>query len=407
MGRLVAYIASAAIIVVAACTPPRVKDAPEPRHDPTRLSHPQHASVDCKDCHRGDKRPGTQDHAPCDRCHAAAFQGPPGPVCAVCHSSVEPAPLSAPLKPYPVDDAWQAEPPHFSHALHLDSGRMEKRVGFHVSCADCHVRDQRLARPDHATCSRCHAPEARLDKAPPMTACGSCHDSSPRPRARSRLIRGDLHFDHPAHVRDARGQAIRCEQCHQQTAQAKSYEDHAPPRVESCVTCHDDPGRTPNDLRMRECQACHRTKSATITALAPRNHLPLTERPIDHTLAFRRDHVEAAEQQASRCASCHTQMSGNPKHACDECHQTMQPADHRITWREYDHGPEAVADRTRCARCHVIEFCTACHAQRPRSHGMIGSFASDHGALARVSVRTCLTCHVQSFCDTCHRSKRR
>ena len=80
----------------------------------------------------------------------------------------------------------------------------------------------------------------------------------------------------------------------------------------------------------------------------------------------------------------------------------MLPLDHRVTWRELDHGPEAVASRDRCATCHVVEFCTACHAQRPRSHGFPGTFDREHGRLARVSLRSCLTCHVETFCAKCH-----
>ena len=157
---------------------------------------------------------------------------------------------------------------------------------------------------------------------------------------------------------------------------------------------------------MRECVMCHSERRiGARTPVVPRNHLPATERPLDHTLAFRRDHVEAAEHNPARCAACHTQMSGNARDACDECHQTMRPADHVITFRELDHGAEAAADRERCARCHVVEFCTACHRQRPRSHGFYGTFNMEHGALARVDVRPCLTCHNErQFCEQamCH-----
>jgi hypothetical protein len=83
----------------------------------------------------------------------------------------------------------------------------------------------------------------------------------------------------------------------------------------------------------------------------------------------------------------------------------MLPSDHRIAWRELDHGSEAAADRSRCARCHVIEFCTACHAQRPRSHGFPGTFGSQHGGQARLNVRSCLTCHDEARdCLACHRT---
>ena len=56
-------------------------------------------------------------------------------------------------------------------------------------------------------------------------------------------------------------------------------------------------------MRMRACEICHRERSERLTALAPRNHLPLTERPLDHTIAFRRDHGEAAAHDGARCAA--------------------------------------------------------------------------------------------------------
>jgi hypothetical protein len=392
------------LVLVAGCSQRHVVDAPLPATDPTRLSHEQHAQVPCVSCHRSDARPGKNDHAPCDTCHAKDFLGAPGPLCKVCHTAVTAMPLVAPLRRYPVADAWQAEPSRFSHRLHLDAGRMESRVGFHVACADCHVRDGQLARPNHATCARCHAPEAAPARSPTMTDCERCHDRGAHQRSRARLIRDDLKFTHAQHTIDRKGVAIRCEDCHAASTRSQSYADHPPPRIESCVACHDDTDRTPGELRMRACQVCHTSRRQSLTAIAPRNHLPATERPLDHTLAFRRDHTDAAERDSARCAACHTQMSGNPRDACDECHQTMLPSDHRITWRELDHGTEAAADRERCARCHVVEFCTACHSQRPRSHGFGTEFSKSHGELARINVRSCLTCHEQRTCigPGCH-----
>ncbi|HEX3758459.1 MAG TPA: cytochrome c3 family protein [Kofleriaceae bacterium] len=393
------------VVLAAACTPQRGAEAPQPAHDDSRISHPQHARIACEACHRGTARPGGDQHRPCDdgACHRADFLGAPTRLCEVCHVQVTPAPLAAPLKPYPVEDAWQSEPSRFSHRRHLDAAAMEDRVGFHVTCTDCHARrDSGLARPDHAACARCHAPEVALAGAPRMADCAACHEHGSRLRVRHRLIQDDLHFDHTRHTTDRRGGTIRCEECHTQTVRADEYGDHVPPRVESCVGCHDDSDRTPGVMRMRICETCHRRRTETLTSIAPRNHLPLTERPLDHTLAFRRDHAPAAEHNAARCATCHTQMSGNPQQACDECHQTMLPADHRITWRELDHGVEAAADRERCARCHVAEFCTSCHRQRPLSHGMAGSFLTEHAHLARIDIRPCIACHSESFCAPCH-----
>jgi hypothetical protein len=393
------------VLALAACTSQRKVDVPLPAVDDSRISHPAHAQIACSECHRGAERPGSDDHRPCDNaeCHRSEFTAKPGRLCEVCHARITELPVAAPLRPYPVQDPWQAEPTRFSHRRHLDPQVMESRVGFHVTCTDCHTRGEAgLTRPDHAICSRCHATDVGLAKAPQMEDCRSCHEPSTRLRVRRRLIRDDLRFDHVQHRTDRRGQAIRCDECHVRTASATEQRDHAAPRVESCVGCHDDSERTPITLRMRICQTCHSQRVETLTSLAPRNHLPLTERPLDHTIAFRRDHTEAAERSPTRCANCHTQMSGNPKQACDECHQTMPPADHRITFRELDHGTEAAADRERCARCHVVEFCTTCHRQRPRSHGLVGAFFNDHGRAARIAVRSCVTCHSESFCVQCH-----
>lgn len=392
-------------MLAAACTPSRRADVPVPPADPSRLDHAQHAQVSCTSCHRSNKRPGADDHKPCDdgACHKKEFVATPGKFCRICHKDVTTQPLVAELKDFPTKDPWQSLPPVFSHRRHMDAGRMESLVGFHVACADCHIRgDGVQVRPNHATCARCHAGEASLPHAPRMEDCEGCHKGNARLRDRKRLMLGDLHFAHERHRTDRKGVQIRCEDCHGRTASSPSYDDHGPPRIESCVGCHDDGDRTPYANRMRACETCHYTRSATLTAIAPRNHLPATERPLDHTLAFRRDHAEAANRSAARCATCHTQMSGNPRQACDECHQVMLPADHRITFRELDHGPEAAADRDRCATCHVVEFCTACHQQRPRSHGFVGTFGKEHGRLARLNVRSCTTCHVQEFCLECH-----
>ncbi|MEO8704515.1 MAG: cytochrome c3 family protein [Kofleriaceae bacterium] len=392
-------------ICAVACTPPRRADTPAPATDPTRIRHDQHLQVSCSNCHRASaKRPGADDHKPCDdpACHKKEFLGTPGPFCQSCHTKVTTSPLDAPLKEYPIEDPWQALPPVFSHRRHMDAALMEKRVGFHVACMDCHISGDFFVRPNHATCARCHAAEAKLPKAPRMEDCSGCHQGAPRQRTRARVRTGDIQFHHERHRNDRKGIAIKCETCHGRSAKSDNYEDHGPPRIESCVGCHDDADRVPYQMRMRICEGCHLEKTSSLTALAPRNHLPATERPLDHTLAFRRDHAEAAARTAERCATCHTQMSGNPRQACDECHQRMVPADHRITFRELDHGPEAIADRTRCATCHVVEFCTACHSQRPRSHGFQSSFFREHGRLARLNVRACITCHVESFCQGCH-----
>lgn len=371
-----------------------------------RFPHAKHRDVACTDCHALDAvlagtpaRPGADDHAPCDReqCHAEAFAAPPGPLCTGCHDEVDPTGATpTTLAPYPPRHGRRALAAEFSHATHLDYARMERTVGFHVACRDCHpADDERRALPDHATCARCHAGEAAADGAPTMSSCDSCHfPRTPAPvRARSYIV-GDLHFSHARHETDRAGRAIACGACHTRVAEVKHTARHPAPETAACVVCHDDEARTPSSARMRTCETCHLTRSEFFGALAPRSHLPPTERPEDHTLAFRTDHATEAGADSRRCARCHTQLSGSTRDTCDECHQVMRPRDHTAGWREYEHGPEAATDRERCASCHTAGFCVACHARPPRSHfPMMEFIAGGHAAAADLNLRACLVCH--------------
>lgn len=394
------------VLLLVACGGPAAPTAPPAVAGPDRFPHLPHRDLTCGECHdiaavsAGVARmPGADDHAPCDRgqCHAAEFTRAPGPLCQVCHLAVDVVGARpSPLRPFPADDAVRALPSRFSHSLHLDDSRMENAVGFHVSCSDCHLADRAVPGPtDHGPCARCHADEVGLARGPSMTSCTGCHGAiAAAPRAPRTLIHGDLRFDHQVHTADARGQRIACTTCHVATASAASADRHPPPPIATCVACHDDSRRVPINKRMRMCETCHATRAQSLSSLAPRSHLPATEKPIDHTLAFRLDHrVEAAD--AKRCATCHTMMSGAADAACDECHQVMRPGDHTVVWREYDHGSEAIVDGARCVTCHVADQCSACHQRRPRSHtGPPGQFgAREHGDLARQNPRACVTCH--------------
>lgn len=421
MGRQRAIAVAAVIVAIAAAIASCRRQAPPPlvvpEAEPDRFPHVRHGGLGCTPCHdltaasSGVVRPpGSDDHAACDNaaCHADAFAAPPGPLCRVCHTSVDATGRApSPLRAYPATDGVRALPSRFSHALHLDSAAMERAVGFHVACGDCHEDDAegRPAPATHGACARCHAEEVALPNAPAMPACTACHTTQSAARTPRRLIVRDVRFDHANHRADARGTAIGCATCHQRTRAATRALDHEAPPLATCVECHDDSSRVPVTMRMRVCETCHTAISLTFGAIAPRSHLPATETPIDHTLAFRRDHALEASD-ATRCSRCHTMMSGSAEAACDECHQVLRPRDHNLVWREIDHGSDALADRDRCAVCHVVDYCTACHSQRPRSHGPMGSFATDdHGDLARMNPTACITCHdVATDCATsgCH-----
>jgi hypothetical protein len=402
---------------LAACGPPppgpQVAEA-EPAA--LRFPHERHSKVQCTECHNQEsvlggrlRRPGSDDHAPCDRaqCHRKAFLGPPGELCSICHEAVDITHAGqSPLVPYPPAIDQPQMPSSFSHTLHLDFAAMEETLGFHVSCTDCHTLNDNLSlnRPGHSACTRCHAPESTPKDAPSLKQCQGCHRQqalSPAPR---RLIRGDVHFAHERHRADRRGKLIPCSTCHATTREANQRGKHKAPQMRSCVDCHDDTNRVPRTKRMRICETCHATRTAGLGSLAPRSHLPATERPADHTGAFRRDHADDARADAPRCARCHTSLSGSARDTCDECHQVMRPSDHVVTWREFDHGPEAATRNDRCQTCHQVDFCVACHSQRPRSHFPIGAFTNGgHGTQAVMNPRACLTCHRIDNCTPCHR----
>lgn len=389
-----------------------------------RFPHQAHGTLACTGCHDlgavlagRSARPGAREHAPCDdaQCHRDAFLRAPGPLCEVCHASVDPAtPGGAPLAPYPPVHGRRSLASAFSHASHLDFGRMERHVGFHVWCGDCHQPAQpetpadpragTMTLPGHDVCGRCHAPEAAPPDAPHMQQCRACHAERERqPLRQRRLITRDLRFAHGNHALDRRGGAIACTTCHAESPAATAIERHAGPTTAACVACHDDRERTPARLRMQVCSTCHDVPRVLFDSLPPRSHLPARERPEDHTLAFRRDHTAEAEAAPDRCAVCHTFMSGGTRDACNECHQVMRPADHVLTWRELDHGSEAAVRSERCSTCHATPFCVSCHSVTPRSHLPLSLWSREHGVAASLNPSACLTCHdMEMDCGRCH-----
>ena len=262
--------------------------------------------------------------------------------------------------------------------------RIERAVGFHVTCADCHVKRRQARAPrsrDLRALSR--APrQARRRRARWATAPAAT--PATRSAHARRLIRGDLRFDHDRHRTDRRGTADplrampridalrdRCLQItprrRSRAASAATTTPTARPTTSGCACAVPaTPAARRRSRRSRRVITCRRpsTRSITRSRFAAITPMPPTR------------------QRALR--ACHTQMSGNAADACDECHQTMRPADHRITLRELDHGTEAAADRKRCARCHVDRLLH----RLPRAAAALARLPGhvrrlDHGRLAR------------------------
>jgi hypothetical protein len=380
----------------------------------------QGRGLGCADCHDATAvregrvaRPGTNQHAPCDDCHKAEFGKPPGKLCKVCHTEVDPFKLGAgtsPLQVYPERGATQTLASTFSHRLHLDKGVMEKQTGSHVACADCHERNQATRDPQvpgHKNCARCHEQSAKVKAVLPMEKCAGCHPSRGVELQRGRIfITGDLKFHHSTHEKDKAGAAVPCTTCHAGVDDSATREDMKVPPMVQCAQCHEDAGRSPDRVRMSNCTTCH---SQIDAGTPPLNHgvSAGTTRPADHTLEFRKHHGEQAAAKDSPCRFCHTEVQGAREDSCFQCHAVMRPHDHNLMFRN-DHGREAQTDGSRCASCHAPETCAACHSVPPRSHTPIADFRlGGHAEQARYGLTSCLTCHTyESTCVKCHRGVR-
>ena len=201
---------------------------------------------------------------------------------------------TAPLRPYPLEDAWQAEPPRFSHTLHLDAAAWRARSASTSRASTATCRDGKLARPDHATCARCHAPEAGVAGAPPMADCAGCHaDGIHAARARARLIRGDLHFDHDRHRTDRRGTRDR--------VRASATPQSARARPATPIT------RAPRDRELRRLPRRQRSHAARRCAMRVVRDLPR------RAASQRADHDRAAQPPAGDRAAARSHARVPPR----------------------------------------------------------------------------------------------
>jgi hypothetical protein len=428
-------------------------------------------TLGCVDCHAVQPednykvlRPGSQQHAPCDRCHQAEYYKPPGEFCQICHAEVDPLKAEAsPLEPYPRRAVAAQLVSAFNHEVHL-AGERVKLEGQNLDCKYCHQvkgEDAPYATfPKHGNCAPCHAEVV----SPVLSDCNGCHEDN-GPGKKRRFIQNDIRFTHGKHQVDKAGQAIPCETCHHEIARSSSSRDLNLPQMRDCAQCHEDSSKTPDTVRISNCGLCHTTdvnsrplpgnhtagldldlelreqidlaQASNLELLAlierrsrelmlgqgPLRALPpvdvmladisgvvvaersitRSERPEDHTPLFRYNHGQAASSPDAKCGYCHTGLSGSPRDSCRDCHATWKPRNHTIRWRGVEHGRQAAVDAQRCATCHETDFCTECHNIPPPNHSPLGVFRYQHGRIARFNVRSCVTCHTfETTCIDCH-----
>lgn len=363
--------------------------------------HPQSAVLEGKP-----SRPGKNNHAPCDSCHADEFYKAPGAFCRNCHTKVAPRVKGETrMQPYPERGLARALASNFSHKQHLDSSSMEAALGFHVGCSDCHERDKNdePAMPAHAQCSSCHQQKPKVKKKLGMANCAGCHRQKNVDLKRGRqFIVGDLTFSHSTHVKDIKGSSIQCSLCHNEIPESEKARDTSIPEMQRCAICHENAERSPDRVRMDNCATCHQK---IVSGRPPPNHLVNKGLPEDHNLEFRRNHEEQAAAKNSNCRFCHEEINGEPENSCFQCHTLMRPRDHNLAWRDDAHGREAAAETDRCATCHQPDYCVACHSVPPRSHQPFTEYREGgHGDDARFNLRSCFACHTfESTCSNCHR----
>lgn len=238
---------------IAALTP----SAQQGNQDFSKFSHGNrsHERLPCLLCHRRESnapRPiRSLQHTPCAGCHTQQFAASSGPICTICHTSVESG--SSQIKPFPSLKSFNMT---FAHARHRG-----------VACATCHKPASKgvaLSIPSgaaaHTTCYQCHTPRAQAN-GQDISSCTTCHKPGQHSRASMSSKAFKVNFSHEQHKR----QGISCLECHKITsfplraAQVSSplpTEHPASQRVQSCETCHNDE-RAFGIASFANCKRCH------------------------------------------------------------------------------------------------------------------------------------------------------
>lgn len=231
--------------------------AQQGNQDFSKFSHGDrsHERLPCLLCHRRESnapRPiRSVQHTPCAGCHKEQFAASSGPICTICHTSVES--VSAQIKPFPSLRSFNMT---FAHPRHRN-----------VACATCHKPASKgvaLSIPSgaaaHTTCYQCHTPRAQAN-GQDISSCATCHKPGQHSRASMSSKAFKVSFSHEQHKR----QGISCLECHKITsfpsraAQVSSplpTEHPASQRGQSCETCHNDE-RAFGIASFANCKRCH------------------------------------------------------------------------------------------------------------------------------------------------------
>lgn len=283
-------------------------------------------------------------------------------------------------------------PQPFPHRKHVVAG---------VTCTKCHVSIEKddgrsLHIPDDDSCKSCHA------NPHDTRSCLGCHAEA---NALAQLVEAREHliFDHGKHLKETRGNCMRCH-----VGIAEGDRNLRPPMA-TCFKCHDQSAAS----NASQCGACH--KNLEVEGTLPQSHLA-------HDAGWIREHGIQAASSGEACASCHKESF------CASCHgQTVPalpsavrfadpftPSVHRANFVAR-HSLEAKSEPGACSTCHQPDRCIACHADRgvasnpqrsPHPAGWVGIGNNLHGREARRDPASCASCHDgagQQLCIDCHK----
>ena len=431
--------------LLVACWKPVRVGPPAKGVEPATFSHQTHFKLDlfCDACHDvmpeqkyALARPGNNQHQPCTTCHEEAFKKPPGPMCGVCHESVNPRKKGAsPLAAYPAPHRESQLVRPFNHKKHLDEDNQKTAL----RCAACHELESKgssnIAFGGHEACADCHGKE--LGYSPPhMKNCRGCHSELSLTTGRN-FLQNDIRFTHAKHQRTQGGEIIDCLTCHASVVESESTANLPLPEMKDCATCHEDATRTPDRVRIAKCEVCHVGDVAAVAlpanhvadhavpdpapspALSPTDRLvhesprsqadserllaslaPAFALPLEQSLARMQQRLEQQQRIEARVARAEVREER-------PLSSTRRPDDHTAVFR-LRHEAAASSDNAKCRYCHLglsgspVSSCQDCHAvMRPRSH--TARFRSvRHGRIAAIDQKPCATCHEVDYCTGCH-----
>ncbi len=356
----------------------------------------------------------------CLTCHAHSdpngyqVSPPTTQQCLLCHKEADPMPPT--LRKGQVRRL--ALP--MNHKIHVGDNQ--------IDCTVCHVQEPDrplgIITQGHEACSVCHTQGAQPPYVvgdPQGLSCKACHgteeeepiSAEAQRYLRSHMIRpfgrvGDITFTHMTHgtfaptgAPAADGPVINCRACHADAYEAETKEAISKVGMQGCMECH----RQANAVGLQPPESCAGCHLHHRSGNMPQNEMIMTNKPLDHTAFFRRNHADAAREHTPMCASCHKGVDPQDGNRCDTCHMVMKPRDHTAGFRDRVHGRQAQVDPTRCTTCHRAERCESCHREIPKSHFPLNVWVENgvHGDRGRMELSSCLTCHrFEQTCSRCH-----